>query len=511
MKSLKSNTKKFKEKIIPAYQTGQDQTLLADPDVARSILPPGTAIFRDFSTVAPDLPTFIPENCVGCMECVISCPDTAILAKVVSEKNIENAPSFLKKNYIKTTKYYDVYQKKGQEGGLFNITVDPQKCKGCAECVTACGEHAALQMIKKDVKVLKEAQETCSFFNTLPPTPPQFINERLLVDMMLAPRSLLYTGGAGSCMGCGEGTAIRMMLAATGFTYGEKSCAIVASTGCNTVFSSTYPYNPYLVSWTNSLFENSPAVAMGIRARWDQLGSMTLGWKNKKLWVMGGDGAMLDIGFQSLSRLLMSGMDINVIILDTQVYSNTGGQASTASFTSQNAKMSAVGTSLPGKTERRKEIGLLSMMHPDVFVAQTVTAFPNHFYKAIMTANAYPGPAVINVYAPCPPEHGIRDDLAQHQSKLAVTTRAFPLFIYDPRAGKKIKERLSLRGNPNPTEDWAKDPQTGKVLDFISFAKTEGRFSKQFDQDGRPSETLEKAQKDRLDNWNLLQELGGLK
>src|SRR3989338_7007815 len=119
--------------------------------------------------------------------------------------------------------------------------------------------------------------------------------------------------------------------------------------------------------------------------------------------------------------------------------------------------MSAVGSALPGKTERRKEIGLLSMMHPDVFVAQTVTAFPNHFYKAIMTANAYPGPAVINVYAPCPPEHGIADDLAQHQSKLAVTTRAFPLFIYDPRTGKKIKERRPLRCNPKPTADWATD------------------------------------------------------
>ncbi len=506
MKFLKSDTKEFKEKIISAYQAGQEESLPADLDVARSIMPPATATFRDFSTVAPDLPTFIPEACVGCMECVISCPDTAILAKVVSEKNIENAPSHLKKNFIKTTKYYDVYKKKGEEGGLFNITVDPQKCKGCAECVTVCGDHHALQMTKKDPTVLKEARDACAFFNSLPETPPQFINERLLVDMMLAPRSLLYTGGAGSCMGCGEGTAIRMMLAATGFSYGEKSCAIVASTGCNTVFASTYPYNPYLVSWTNSLFENSPAVAMGIRTRWDQLG-----YKNKKLWVMGGDGAMLDIGFQSLSRLLMSGMDVNVLVLDTQVYSNTGGQASTASYTAQNAKMSIVGSVLSGKTERRKEIGLLSLMHPDIFVAQTVTAIPNHFYKAIMAANDYPGPAVINVYAPCPPEHGIRDDLAQHQSKLAVTTRAFPLFIYDPRTGTKIKERLSLRGNPNPTEDWAKDPQTGKALDFISFARTEGRFSKQFDKDGRPSQILEKAQKDRLDYWNLLQELGGVK
>src|SRR3989442_10885777 len=96
-----------------------------------------------------------------------------------------------------------------------------------------------------------------------------------------------------------------------------------------------YPYNPYKVSWTNSLFENAPADAMGVRARWDQLG-----WKNKRLWIVGGDGAMNDIGFQSLSRMMASGADIKVLVLDTQVYSNTGGQASTSSFKGQDAKMS---------------------------------------------------------------------------------------------------------------------------------------------------------------------------
>merc|ERR1712000_670022 len=119
--------------------------------------------------------------------------------------------------------------------------------------------------------------------------------------MMLEPKSLLYVGGAGSCMGCGEATALRMM---------------VASTGCNTVYTSTYPYNPYVIPWANSLFENGPTFAMGVRSRWDQMG-----WQDKKLWVVGGDGAFLDIGFQSLSRMMMSGMDIKVLVLDTQVYS----------------------------------------------------------------------------------------------------------------------------------------------------------------------------------------------
>ena len=106
--------------------------------------------------------------------------------------------------------------------------------------------------------------------------------------------------------------------------------------------------------------------AMGIRARWDQRG-----WGDKKLWVIGGDGAMYDIGFQSLSRMLASGMDINVLILDTQVYSKTGGQASTATFAGQEAKMAAFGKNSHGKRERRKELAQICHMHADIYVAQT--------------------------------------------------------------------------------------------------------------------------------------------
>src|SRR5216117_580753 len=181
-------------------------------------------------------------------------------------------------------------------------------------------------MIRKDDDNMEFYKKAFQFFRNTPETPGKFINEKALADMMLAERSLLYVGGAGSCMGCGEATALRMMLSATGFVYGKENIGLVAATGCNTVYTSTYPYNPYQVAWTNSLFENAPAVAMGVRARWD-----VQGWQKKRLWIVGGDGAMLDIGFQSLSRMLAAGMDIKVIVLDTQVYSNTGGQTSTSS------------------------------------------------------------------------------------------------------------------------------------------------------------------------------------
>jgi len=244
---------------------------------------------------------------------------------------------------------------------------------------------------------------------------------------------------------------------------------------------------------------------MGVRARWDQLG-----WGDKRLWIIGGDGAMLDIGFQSLSRMLASGMDIKVLVLDTQVYSNTGGQASTSSFHGQNAKMATHGKATQGKKENRKELANICMMHKDVYVAQTTAAHPNHLYKAILEANEYPGPAVINTFTTCQPEHGVGDDQAYHQAKLAADSRTFPVFIYDPRKGSRFKERLSLTGNPNVKADWYVHPKTGEQIDFCYFARTEGRFAKQFDKDGNPSETLLAGQQDRLENWRLLQELAGV-
>ena len=509
----------FNRRVIGAYQEGKGSTVLpADLGVARSLIPAGTGALRDFSYIAPEIPQFDFEKCVGCMTCVTECPDTAILGKAIPASTVEktlseienpNERAWVRSHWARTKKYFDLPAKKGDEGALFGIFIDPTKCKGCAECVQVCDEldYHALKMVAKDDQTLPRYRSAFNFFRKIGPTPAPYINERAFADFMLAEQSsLLYVGGAGSCMGCGEATAIRMMLAATGFMCSPENVGIVASTGCNTVYGSTYPYNPYIVPWTNSLFENAPADAMGIRARWNQRG-----WEYKKLWVIGGDGAMYDIGFQSLSRMLASGMDINVLVLDTQVYSNTGGQASTATFAAQEAKMAAFGKDSQGKRERRKELAQICFMHPEVYVAQTTAAHINHFYRAVMEANDYPGPAVINVYTTCQPEHGVPDCNSSRQAKLAVESRTFPLFIYDPRKGEKIREHLSLVGNPAQKEDWWTPPKSDRPLTFVDFARTEGRFAKQFDNDGRPSSALLQAEKERLQNWHMLQELAGLR
>jgi pyruvate/2-oxoacid:ferredoxin oxidoreductase beta subunit/Pyruvate/2-oxoacid:ferredoxin oxidoreductase delta subunit len=504
----------FNERIIRGYEDGYgEKELPADLTLARSLVPAGTATLRDFSNIAPEIPLYIPENCTGCMDCVTECPDTAILGKVLSEVEFEeklktivgdNDREMYRQQWSKTKKYYEGPKKKNLPGGMFNIMIDPSKCKGCAECVTVCDDDA-LKMINKTDEVMSQSRKSHRFFKNFGPSNPAYINDNLLIDMMLKEQTHIYVGGAGSCAGCGEGTALRMMCAATGSKYGDQ-WAIVAATGCNTVYTSTYPYNPYLIPWTNSLFENAPADAMGVRMRWDQKG-----WQDKPIWCIGGDGAMFDIGFQSLSRLLASGMPVKVFVLDTQVYSNTGGQASTSSFTGQNTKMSVHGKAVAGKQERRKEIAQIAMMHPRTYVAQTTCAHINHFYKSVLGALEFDGPAIITCYTTCQPEHGVADNMAGEQARLAVDSRAFPLLIFDPRKGNTIKERLSLQGNPAVKDDWYVNPKTKEQVSFIDFARSEGRFAKHFDKDGNPSETLLLAKQDRLENWHLLQELAGLR
>ncbi len=503
----------FNERIIRGYEEGYgEKDLPADLTLARSLIPAGTATLRDFSNIAPEIPEYITENCTGCMDCVTECPDTAILGKVLSETELEEKlkavpeadREMYRKQWSKTKKYYDAGKKKLGVGGMFQIIIDPSKCKGCAECVTVCDDDA-LKMIAKTDDVMTAARKSHRYFKNIGPSNSKYISDSLLIDMMLKEETHIYVGGAGSCAGCGEGTALRMLCSATGLKYGDQ-WGLVAATGCNTVYTSTYPYNPYLVPWTNSLFENAPADAIGVRLRWDQMG-----WKDKPLWCIGGDGAMFDIGFQALSRLLASGVNVKVFVLDTQVYSNTGGQASTSSYTGQNTKMSVHGKSFGGKQERRKEIAQIAMMHPRTYVAQTTCAHVNHFYKAVLGALEFDGPAIICCYTTCQPEHGVADNMAGEQARLAVDTRAFPILIYDPRKGDTIKTRLSLQGNPAVKDDWFKNPKTNEEVTFIDFARSEGRFAKHFDRDGNPSETLLWAKQERLENWHLLQELAGLR
>jgi pyruvate/2-oxoacid:ferredoxin oxidoreductase beta subunit/Pyruvate/2-oxoacid:ferredoxin oxidoreductase gamma subunit/Pyruvate/2-oxoacid:ferredoxin oxidoreductase delta subunit len=466
----------FCDHILQNYLDGRESVLDSDLFIARSVMPAGSADLRSFRHVSAEIPRFTAKQCTGCMDCVNLCPDGAIFARVVEPETIEHVPPEIHAQFSFTPRYYEAFRKRGDTGGLFGLYIDPDRCKGCGECAEVCGNRQALSMTSKaqvDLDLYDRARE---FFDTLPDTPERFVNDKTLGDILLSSRARLHTGGSGSCMGCGESSAMRMLLAATGFVYGAEQMGVVAASGCHTAAASTYPFNPVKVSWTNTMAANAPADAMGIRLKWDRDGHAA-----RRLWILGAEDALIGEGLGSFEALLRSGLDIKILVMD--------------------------------KSSRRPvgDLGVPLLMHHGVLLAQTTAAHVNHFYKSIMAANEYPGPAVVICYSACTTDHGIADDRAAAQAKLAVESRAFPIYISDPRMGERVRERLDIRGNPSLREDWYKDPKTGEPIDFFAYARSEGRFAAHFDAAGHPDALLKQIHKDVLRNWRTLQELAALR
>ncbi|HVK07330.1 MAG TPA: 4Fe-4S binding protein, partial [Gemmataceae bacterium] len=168
----------FNERIIRGYEEGYgEKELPADLSVARSLIPAGTASLRDFSYIAPEIPEYIPSNCTGCMDCVTECPDSAILGKVLGEDEWEQKLAELpeadremfRAQWSRTKKYYDGGKKKQGVGGMFNIIIDPSKCKGCAECVTVCDDDA-LKMVGKTDELMIKARKSHRIFKDMGPS-----------------------------------------------------------------------------------------------------------------------------------------------------------------------------------------------------------------------------------------------------------------------------------------------------------------------------------------------------
>ncbi len=307
---------------------------------------------------------------------------------------------------------------------------------------------------------------------------------------------------------------------------GRANLGMANSTGCSSVWGSTFPYNPYPYPWVNHLFQDAPSVAIGVfegqmrkmadgfaavrraelylgnkydAARHDSFFE-AFDWRGfddeefslcPPILAVGGDGAMFDIGFQNLSRMLASGKPIRAIILDTQVYSNTGGQACTSGFQGQVSDMAAYGRERHGKEETRKEIAMIAMAHRGAFVAQTSQALPSHLIGSLLRALQTRRPAVVNIYTPCPVEHGLADDRAPQAARFALESRAFPFLVYDPDAGESYADCLDLAGNPSPDETWpayeiehVDDHGASQRMEIpmtvADWAATEGRFSRHF-------------------------------
>jgi len=514
------------------------------------------------------------------------------------------------------------------DGGLLSITVNPQTCKGCMECVAVC-EDDALRPVEQTTESIQRLRNDWNFWLDLPTTPEKYIRiddmeqgigalESLLLDKS---NYLSFTSGDGACLGCAEKTVMHLFTATvealmqprivkhmqrldtlieklqehirlrlvegidvgkpetmaqiigeigdrdvtlatiaekiesetdgqpldqewlrnmTGLLArlkqlkwrytdgtagsGRSKMGMINSTGCTSVWGSTYPFNPYPFPWTNHLFQDSTSMAMGIfeghmakmaegfkaiRAAELELAGEASGthdefftyfnWQqfSDEEWelcppvvAVGGDGAMYDIGFQNLSRLMASGKPIKVLVVDTQVYSNTGGQACTSGFYGQVSDMAQYGKVIKGKEEPRKEIGLIGMAHRSTYILQSAISHPSHMIEGFIRGLKARRPALFNLYTSCQPEHGIGDDKAAQQAKLAVESRAYPLFRYDPDAGVLPEECFDLDGNPSMEEAWPtyklqyreyeRVKEMELPLTFADFAMSENRFRKHF-------------------------------
>lgn len=313
---------------------------------------------------------------------------------------------------------------------------------------------------------------------------------------------------------------------------GRSKMGMTNATGCTSVWGSTYPFNPYPFPWTNHLFQDSTSMAMGIFE--GHMAKMADGFKairkaelelsgeynptahsdfftyftweqfTNDEWLLcppvvalGGDGAMYDIGFQNLSRMMASGKPIKVIVVDTQVYSNTGGQACTSGFIGQISDMAQYGKVWKGKAEPRKEIGLIAMAHRNTYVLQSTLSNTSHMIEGFIDGLMAKRPALFNLYTTCQPEHGVGDDMGVHQAKLALESRAYPLFKYNPEVSVKAAEAFDLSGNPDMNQTWptyqlkyienGREKSMELAMTFADFAITEARFRKHFRQAPRDS------------------------
>ena len=330
---------------------------------------------------------------------------------------------------------------------------------------------------------------------------------------------------------------------------GRASMGMLNATGCTSVWGSTYPLNPYPFPWANHLFQDAPSIAMGTFE--GHMVKMAEGFKAIRMaelelegkynsaehdeffqyfnWrhfsdeefllcppvvAMGGDGALYDIGFQNLSRVLMSGKPIRVFIVDTQVYSNTGGQACTSGFFGQVSDMAQYGKAFQGKEEIRKEMGIIAMAHRTSYMYQGTISNIGHLMEGYVHGLTTRRPSVFNIHCPCMPEHGIGDDQGAHQAKLALESRAYPLYSYDPDEGTTVAECLSLDGNPAMDDLWPVykvdylDEDGNKAsmelpFTFADYAVTEARFGKQFKRapkDASPDDMVPLAEYLELDD-----------
>lgn len=447
--------------------------------------------------IAENIPIWQPDLCTQCNHCVAACPHSAIRAKVVPPSAMTDAPASLHALDVKA---------RDMRGQKYVLQVAPEDCTGCNLCYEVCPakdrQNPAIKAINMQPRLahLVEEKAHYNFFLQLPEIDKTQLERIDIRTSQLISPLFEYSG---ACSGCGETPYIKLLTQ----LYGDR-LLIANATGCSSIYGGNLPTTPYTTdaagrgpAWANSLFEDNAEFGLGFRLTVDQhrqrvqrllttlapqlppelvtqlmsdastevrrdqvtqlrqrLANMT-GHDAKQLatdadylvdksiWLIGGDGWAYDIGFGGLDHVLSLTENVNVLVLDTQCYSNTGGQQSKATPLGAVTKFGE-----HGKRKARKDLGVSMMMYGHVYVAQiSLGAQLNQTVKAIQEAEAYPGPSLIIAYSPCE-EHGYDLAYSHEQMKQLTTTGFWPLYRFDPRRAEEGKAALALDSRP-PASD----------------------------------------------------------
>jgi pyruvate-ferredoxin/flavodoxin oxidoreductase len=499
--------------------------------------------------IALEIPVWDEKLCIQCGKCVIVCPHAVIRHKVYSEVALAGAPE--------TFKHMPSKFKEFSAGYAYTVQVAPEDCTGCTLCVEACPVKDKTQVGRRAVNMapqppLREAEaRNWDFFMKIPDLDRKLINPSTIKNSQLL-RPLFEFSGA--CAGCGETPYVKLVSQLFGdraIIANATGCSSIYGGNLPTTpwAVDSKGRGP---AWSNSLFEDNAEFGLGMRLTLDKqneyaremlrimevdlgeefveailnanqdddlgieaqrervaelkkklakssdpqakdLVSLAESLVKKSVWIIGGDGWAYDIGYGGLDHVMASGRNVNILVLDTEVYSNTGGQASKATPRAAVAKFA-----MGGKGTPKKDLGLLAMSYGYVYVAHVAMgANDQQTLRAMLEAEAYEGPSLIIAYSPCI-AHGYEMAKSLDQTKLAVQSGHWPMFRYDPN--------LAQQGQ-NPLVIESKEPS----IPFSQYAYNETRYKMltQLDEE-RAEQLMIEAQHDAKSRWALYQQMAAM-
>jgi pyruvate-ferredoxin/flavodoxin oxidoreductase len=530
------NAPEFVQRVTAEMISGRGDLLPVSAFPLDGTYPVGTAQWEK-RNIAQEVPVWEPDLCIECGKCMLVCPHATIRAKVCRPGDLEDAPAGFKTMPAKWRELPDQ---------LYTIQVAVEDCTGCRLCVEVCPAKDKSNVSRKALNMrpqlpLRDSERVnWEYFLELPEIDRNGALSFSSVKNVQLLQPLFEFSGA--CSGCGETPYIKLMTQ----LFGDR--AIIANaTGCSSIYGGNLPTTPYTINragrgpaWSNSLFEDNAEFGLGMRMALDHQGAYARSLVNrlrgvvgdsladsllnpdqeaiaekrklvselkaklagktepeardllsvadalvkKSVWIVGGDGWAYDIGYGGLDHVLASGQDVNILVLDTEVYSNTGGQASKSTPLGAVAKFAA-----GGKPTAKKDLGMTAMRYGNVYIAQVAMgANDTHTVKAFLEAEAHPGPSLIIAYSQCI-AHGIDMAKGMMQQKLAVDSGHWPLYRFNPQLAGENKNCFQLDSH---------DPKI-PLQDYIY---TEGRYRMLRQSDPEAAKILlEMAQKSVEQRW----------